>query len=268
MADTTSIDDAAAATSATPEGATKKKQRWFPLESNPALMNAYVSKLGFNPELYEFCDVLSVTEDWALEMVPQPVAAVILLYPLTPKLTAHEADEKKSTANASASSASSSDGNVWFIKQRIGNACGTIGLLHALMNLPESLREASVVRNSWIDTFAQLTKNKTPVEKAEVLENDTVIATLHDDATSSETNQTDRGRLDDDLITHFIALVNVDSTLYELDGRKSGPVDHGPTTQVTLLKDACQNVVYEKFMSKDPDEMRFTVLALAPKQHD
>ena len=85
---------------------------------------------------------------------------------------------------------------------------------------------------------------------------------MHDEATSSEANATDRGSSEEEVLTHFIALVCVDNRLYELDGRKAGPIDHGPTTQATLLKDAC-NVV-KKFMAKDPTEMRFTMTALAP----
>lgn len=56
-------------------------KRWFPLESNPAVMNEYVQQLGFPTSEFSFCDVLS-TEDWALEMVPKPVHAVLMLFPI------------------------------------------------------------------------------------------------------------------------------------------------------------------------------------------
>ncbi len=53
--------------------AAPKRKRWFPLESNPDVMNAYVQKLGFPAECgYRFVDVLS-TEDWGLGLVPKPV---------------------------------------------------------------------------------------------------------------------------------------------------------------------------------------------------
>ena len=82
--------------------------KWFPLESNPQLINNYISKLGFDTSLYEFCDVFS-TDDWALDMVPQPVAAVIMLYPLTEKQTSCEKEDTIAGVD-----------DVWFIKQRIG----------------------------------------------------------------------------------------------------------------------------------------------------
>ncbi|KAL7575938.1 hypothetical protein ACA910_000734 [Epithemia clementina (nom. ined.)] len=236
-------------------GAEGKDQRWFPLESNPTLMNGYIQKLGFDTSLYEFHDVFS-TEEWALQMIPQPVVAVVMLYPLTEKQTSQESKDEPVLDKSD---------SVWFIKQRIGNACGTIGLLHAILNAPEGLR--TFPAGSWLDEFYRdCPPPLDPIRKAELLEGNKAIAKLHDEATSSESNQTSRGSLDDNVITHFIALVHVDGVLYELDGRKGGPIAHGKTSPMTLLADSC--AVVRTFMERDPGEMRFTILALAPKQQE
>ena len=151
------------------------------------------------------------------------------------------------------------------MKQRIGNACGTIGLLHGLYNVPEPLRVAAVKPDSRLSSFLEgCPAALDPVAKAEQLEANVAIRDHHDAATSSEDNATSRGNINDKVDTHFIALTCVNNGLFELDGRKAGPVRHGPTTQATLLKDACQ--VVKNFMARDPNEMRFTILALAPKQ--
>jgi hypothetical protein len=55
----------------------------LPIESNPEVMNTYLSNLGFPISEYKCYDVLS-TEDWALEMVPRPVKAVLMLFPIKP----------------------------------------------------------------------------------------------------------------------------------------------------------------------------------------
>ena len=235
-----------------------QKQRWFPLESNPALMNEYVQKLGFDTSMFDFVDVFS-TEDWALAMIPQPIVALILLYPLTDNQLKYQQQEEEEQTLADTAS------DVWFIKQRIGNACGTIGLLHTIFNIPQALQVFPP--DSWLDTFRQnCPPALDPVAKAERLERDRTIATLHDQATSSTSNSTDRGNIDDDIITHFISFVHVNNQLYELDGRKKGPIAHGPTTPETLLQDAVR-VVQEQFMKRDPEEMRFTMIALAPKSN-
>ena len=236
----------------TEEKATKK---WFPLESNPALMNSYVRELGFNTSLYEFVDVYS-TEEWALAMIPHPVAAVIMLYPLTKVQEQYRREEKAVPTEG--------DQKVWFIKQRIGNACGTIGLLHSLFNVPEGIRSASIAPDSWLSKFYGVCPaGLSAVEKAERLEADDTIETLHDNATSNASNQTARGDRDDDVITHFVAFVHVGGGLYELDGRKEGPVHHGSSSETSVLQDSCK--IIETFMKRDPEEMRFTILALAPK---
>ena len=233
-----------------------KRKKWFPLESNPALINSYISKIGYDTSLYEFVDVFS-TEDWALDMLPQPVAAVLLLYPLTSTQLANTPEEQSTSA------ALPQQDNVWFIKQRIGNACGTIGLLHSLLNLPEPLK-MMIQQDSWLEKFSDSCPAPLdPTAKAEILEADSKIEKMHDAATSDESNATDRGSTKDEILTHFVALVCVNDRLYELDGRKQGPVDHGPTSQATLLKDAIG--VVQTFMARDPTEMRFTMTALAPK---
>ena len=60
----------------------------------------------------------------------------------------------------------------------------------------------------------------------------------------------------------FISFVACDGCLYELDGRKSGPVNHGATTAETLLQDAVK--VIQGFMQRDPDAVQFNMVALGP----
>ena len=49
--------------------------------------------------------------------------------------------------------------------------------------------------------------------------------------------------------------------LWELDGCKASPVDHGPTSPATLLQDAAR--VAREFMAS-AQSLNFTLLALAP----
>jgi ubiquitin carboxyl-terminal hydrolase L3 len=166
----------------TDDSTSSGRQHWFPLESNPSLMNSYIAKMGFDTSLYELTDVFS-TESWALAMIPQPVAAVIMLYPLTDVQQEHRRNEQKQVSPVPE--------DVWFIKQRIGNACGTIGLLHALLNTPEGLRNVAIRPDSWLHSFYQdCPVPLSPAAKAERLEGDSTIKTLHDKATSDESNQT------------------------------------------------------------------------------
>ena len=66
----------------TVNNASSEQKCWLPLESNPSVMNSFIADLGFDTSLYELTDVMSI-EPWAFRMIPQPVAAVMMLHPLT-----------------------------------------------------------------------------------------------------------------------------------------------------------------------------------------
>ncbi|XP_042433234.1 ubiquitin carboxyl-terminal hydrolase 3-like isoform X2 [Zingiber officinale] len=64
---------------------------------------------------------------------------------------------------------------------------------------------------------------------------------------------------------HYVCFTCVDGELYELDGRKSKPLSHGPTSPHTLLQDAAK--VIKGMIEKNPDSMNFNVMAMSQKQN-
>ncbi|CAJ0926271.1 unnamed protein product [Ranitomeya imitator] len=77
----------------------------------------------------------------------------------------------------------------------------------------------------------------------------------------AEGDEYEAPNIDDKVDLHFVAFVHLQGHLYELDGRKPFPVNHGKTSEDTLLEDAIE--VCGKFMQRDPDELRFTVVAFS-----
>jgi ubiquitin carboxyl-terminal hydrolase L3 len=57
----------------------KEDDNWQPLESNPEVMNSFLKELGVNTDRYAVQDLLSV-EEWAQEMLGQPVIGLVFLY--------------------------------------------------------------------------------------------------------------------------------------------------------------------------------------------
>jgi ubiquitin carboxyl-terminal hydrolase L3 len=51
----------------------------MPLESNPEVINQFIAKMGLKTESFAFTEMLS-TEEWALEMIPQPALGILFLY--------------------------------------------------------------------------------------------------------------------------------------------------------------------------------------------
>ncbi|XP_041378790.1 LOW QUALITY PROTEIN: ubiquitin carboxyl-terminal hydrolase isozyme L3-like [Gigantopelta aegis] len=196
-----------------------EKPRWLPLEANPEVMNKYIKGLGVE-DSFQFCDVYGLDPD-LLAMVPQPCTAVVMLFPVTDQSkylyeTHREEEEEKIKKEGQTVSP-----NVYYMKQYVGNACGTVGLLHTLCNNMSTLS----VKDGYLKNFFEKTKAMSPEERGRFLEQD---------------------EREDHTNLHFVAIVYQDGYLYELG------------------KDAAN--VCQKFMIRDPDEIHFTIVALAAAQ--
>uniref|UniRef100_A0A1D1Y734 Ubiquitin carboxyl-terminal hydrolase n=1 Tax=Anthurium amnicola TaxID=1678845 RepID=A0A1D1Y734_9ARAE len=229
---------------------TAKKSKWLPLESNPQVMNNYVHKLGVS-QAWAYTDVWGL-DDELLSMIPKPVKAVVLLFPVTEN---YEKDSKEEIKQIQEKGQEISS-NVVFYRQTIPNACGTIGLLHTLASNTEEIS----VEDGPLKRLLDKTKNLTPEERAKALEEDEELAEAHKSSASS--GQTSTPREDDDVNSHFVTFIEKDGSLYELDGRKPFPINHGKCAN--LLQDSVG--IIRKFMQRDPDNINFTVIALAPNQ--
>ncbi|KAJ7944702.1 Ubiquitin carboxyl-terminal hydrolase [Quillaja saponaria] len=168
-------------------------KRWLPLEANPDIMNQFLWGLGLPEDEAECCDVYGLDEE-LLEMVPKPVLAVLFLYPLTSKTEEErllQENEKKEHSS-----------RVYFMKQTVGNACGTIGLLHAVGNITSEIK---ILEGSFLDRLLKSTASMDPLQRAAFLENDREMEVAHSvAATGGDTEASDNAD------THFICFTCVD----------------------------------------------------------
>merc|ERR1712098_532858 len=162
--------------------------------------------------------------------------------------------QKEQEANITSQNDSS---KLFYMKQTISNACGTVALIHSLANNLDSVK----VAEGSFSNFLAAAKDKTPAERAELLENDDAVCECHDAAArEGQTRAPDR---DESVDFHFVAFVQVDGDLYELDGRKSGPLKLGKSSKESFLTDAAG--ACKEYMSRDPENINFTVVALTAK---
>ncbi|VDM26005.1 unnamed protein product [Hydatigera taeniaeformis] len=213
--------------------------RWIPLESNPDVMNNVVLRVK---EPMRFVDVFG-TDLEMQALVPGPILSLLLLYPLTENAKKHPIGTL------------SVNEKCFFMKQTIPNACGTVAILHALANNVDALDLRSL---PWLRKFLEKAHNSTPKERAEILENEEELSEVHENC--AHQGQTDAPDPDSQINLHFVAFVNSDGHLIELDGRREGPILHGNTSPDTFLADACK--VVEQFMHRDPDNVNFSLMAL------
>jgi len=232
--------------------------RWIPLESNPDVLNAWSTKAGLVPRV-QFDDVYGLDES-LLGMVLQPVKAVVLLFPISPE---SEARRKQEDEEIQAKGQPKLDPTIFWIKQTISNACGTMGLIHAIAN-----SDVTLAPESPLAKFIDQCTHKTPEERAKLLETTPLFADIHAEAASSGQSAVPTD-LDTDL--HFTCFVTAPSSrgpdkedsdmrLIELDGRRAGPIDRGKCTD--LLKDAAK-VIQEVYMGNS-QSMHFNVMSLGP----
>ncbi|KAK2467558.1 hypothetical protein APHAL10511_000413 [Amanita phalloides] len=259
----------------------KPDNRWIPLESNPEVFNAWAKKAGLATKVTCFHDIYGVDPE-LLGLVPQPVNAVILLFPITPEIQAqHEAEDEALATEGQPEV----DKTIMWMKQTIGNACGTMALLHALANT-----NVTITPESALAQFIEQCKDKTPLERAHLLETTSLFANIHAEMAGGGQSSIPTN-LDTNL--HFICYVAAPSRattqtassganstesgkqvdlseatfgqrLVELDGRRRGPIDRGECRN--LLCDAAEHVKSTYFSKSDA--ILFSLMALAPPQQD
>ncbi|KAG0497408.1 hypothetical protein HPP92_002099 [Vanilla planifolia] len=226
-------------------------KRWLPLEANPDVMNQFIWGLGVPEGEVEFNDVYGM-DDELLEMVPKPVLAVLFLFPYSPQV---ENERKDVHGQGLGSVRKEIPENVYFLKQTVDNACGTIGILHAIGNLTSSIK---LVEGSFFDRFYNSTANMNPFERAKFLEMDREMENAHSVAATA-------GDTEAKLYVeeHYCCFTSIDGQLYELDGMKPSPICHGPSSPDSLLQDAV--TVIKSKIEKNPDSINFNIMALSRK---
>ncbi|KAB0372773.1 hypothetical protein FD755_015526 [Muntiacus reevesi] len=122
----------------------------------------FLKQLGLHPN-WQFVDVYGMDPE-LLSMVPRPVCAVLLLFPITEKYEVFRTEEEEKIKSRGQDVTSS----VYFMKQTISNACGTIGLIHAIANNKDKMHFES---GSTLKKFLEESASMSPEERARYLEN-------------------------------------------------------------------------------------------------
>ncbi len=109
------------------------------------------------------------------------------------------------------------------------------------------MQGAVIETNSYLDRFLQRCSQNSDKNGA-LIEEDKELEALHENATVE--GQSERPGKEDDISTHFVCFCENEGFLYELDGTKPFPVNHGKSSPESLLNDACR--VIQGFMDRDP----------------
>ncbi|GAW09991.1 peptidase C12 ubiquitin carboxyl-terminal hydrolase 1 [Lentinula edodes] len=225
--------------------------RWIPLESNP--------EYGLRSQ-FETCDNSTFDSGpiklvWTKKNYNSAISTGSMKSFWTWFQTKRR--EEDDLIRSEASSPSLFNSVIW-IKQTISNACGTIGLLHALANTGIKFAPGSPLAQ-----FIEACKDKTPEERAEFLETTPLFAEIH-----AETASTGQSAVPTDLDTdlHFTCFVEAEMEgvphVVELDGRRAGIMDRGKIYN-DLLTDVA-SLVKETYIKGSSGSIQFSMTSLGP----
>ena len=234
---------------------------FVPLENNPEVMTTLVHQLGLSSSL-AFHDVYSLTEPSLLSFLPRPAIALLLVFPVTSTYEKFRVEEDSNKPEYSGSGPS--EEVVWF-KQTIRNACGLIGLLHAVTN---GEARNNIVENSDLQKLLQQAIPLKPTERAELLYQSDALESAHASAAKKGDSTAPDAEAAIDL--HFVAFVkSQNGDLWELDGRRKGPISRGKLGQEEdVLSEKGQELGVQAFLKREEaaggGELRFSVVMLGP----
>ncbi|KAJ2358488.1 ubiquitin carboxyl-terminal hydrolase [Coemansia erecta] len=215
---------------------------WCLIESDPGVFTELIQNMGVSDVQVE--ELYSLDPDTLRALAP--VHGLIFLFKW----------QGAGSSEAQAAEPGAGSENVYFAQQIIQNACATQAILSILLNRSEELELGET-----LSAFRSFSVDLPPDMRGLALTNCDQIRDVHNSFVRTESFLSDEKRVatEDDDVFHFISYVPVGGRLYELDGLKSGPIDHGETSD--WLSDVGE-VIQKRMSEYSQSEIRFNLLAV------
>ena len=141
--------------------------------------------------------------------------------------------------------------------QVINNACATQAIMSVLMNITDN----NITLGSTLTDFKEFCGALDSETKGLALSNSDQIRSVHNSFARQQLFEIDSKKADkDDDVFHFVSYVPINGRIYELDGLKAGPVDHGPAGDDWT--DAVRPVIEARMMKYQQGEIHFNLMAV------
>ncbi|XP_060809402.1 ubiquitin carboxyl-terminal hydrolase isozyme L5 [Amyelois transitella] len=217
---------------------------WCLIESDPGVFTQLIRKFGAKG--------VQVEELWSIDDSMfenlRPVHGLIFLF----KYLRHEEPSGTVVTDNRLE-------KIYFAKQVINNACATQAVISLLLNCT----------HPDVDLGPELTKLKEfsmsfdPKMRGLTLSNSQTIRSAHNSMSQQVIFEMDpKMATKEEDAYHFIGYMPIDGRLYELDGLREGPIDHGPIAPDQDWLDVVRPIIMKRISVYTEGEMHFNLMAL------
>lgn len=148
---------------------------------------------------------------------------------------------------------------MFFAKQVINNACATQAIISILLNT----NHKDIALGETLSSFKEFSQSFDPATKGLTLSNSDQIRTVHNSFSRQQMFEFDeKAASKDDDVFHFVGYLPIDGRLYELDGLKEGPIDHGAIASGKDWLDVARPVIQKRIEKYSSSEIHFNLMAV------
>ncbi|XP_044530151.1 ubiquitin carboxyl-terminal hydrolase BAP1 [Gracilinanus agilis] len=231
---------------------------WLELESDPGLFTLLVEDFGVKGvQVEEIYDLQSKCQG--------PVYGFIFLF----KWIEERRSRRKVSTLVDETSVIDDDivNNMFFAHQLIPNSCATHALLSVLLNC------SNVDLGPTLSRMKDFTKGFSPESKGYAIGNAPELAKAHNSHARPEPRHLPEKQNGISAVRtmeafHFVSYVPIKGRLFELDGLKVYPIDHGPWGEDEEWTDKARRVIMERIglaTAGEPyHDIRFNLMAVVP----
>ncbi|XP_078270508.1 ubiquitin carboxyl-terminal hydrolase BAP1 isoform X2 [Rhinoraja longicauda] len=231
---------------------------WLELESDPGLFTLLVEDFGVKGvQVEEIYDLHCKVQD--------PVYGFIFLF----KWIEERRSRRKVTPLVDETSVFDEEivNDMFFAHQLIPNSCATHALLSVLLNCD------NVELGPTLSRMKDFTKGFSPESKGYAIGNAPELAKAHNSHARPEPRHLPEKQNGISAVRtmeafHFVSYVPIKGRLFELDGLKAYPIDHGPWGEDEEWTDKARRVIMERIglaTAGEPyHDIRFNLMAVVP----
>ncbi|BGP18535.1 hypothetical protein JCM10213_002952 [Rhodosporidiobolus nylandii] len=223
---------------------------WSLTESDPGVFTGLLHELGVRG--------LEVEELWGLDAALladlHPIHAFVFLFKWIGGTDPEKMDGKLDEP----------EGPHYFAHQVINNACASIALLNAVLNIHDpNVRLGEELSN--LQAFSEGLDAET---RGWTISNSEKIREVHNSFARSDPFHLEEHRPQDESedAYHFIAYLPIGGVLYELDGLKQKPVSHGKIPDGKDWTEVAREVLERRIATHPPGEVMFNLLAVTSRR--